>query len=216
MKQKNAMNTLLKILPIIILSIFAFSLTLDAESRILWLKEGGIIETLSAAGYFLCAFLMLYWGGLSYLKKYHYFFIMVVLFGLRELDFDKKFTTMGVLKSKFYVSSQVPMGEKIIGLMVVALLVYLIITILKKYSKNLLSKIKSSDPVYIGGLLTFTFLAVSKTLDGFARKMRDFNVEISKQTSVHITSMEEILELAIPIILIVTLYVYFFQSKSNK
>ena len=140
---------------------------------------------------------------------------MVVLFGLRELDLDKRFTTMGVFKSRFYISSDVPIAEKIIGLMVIALLLYIIISIVKNHSTNMLSKIKSSSSVHVGALSTFILLAVSKTLDGFARKMSSFDVMISEQASMHISAMEEILELTIPVILIFTFYAYFFESRSN-
>ena len=68
----------------------------------LWIEEGGVIETLSVFGYFLCVLLMLLKGKWPYIKKYNYFLILVILLGFRELDFHKRFTTMGIFKSKFY------------------------------------------------------------------------------------------------------------------
>jgi len=97
---------------LLLLVIYALTFSLDASGRDFWLSEGGVVESLSALGYFVCAALMLLMGGWHYVKKYHYVFMLVMLFGMRELDFDKRFTTMGIFKSKFYASSDVPMIEK--------------------------------------------------------------------------------------------------------
>ena len=102
----------------------------------LWIEEGGVIETLSVFGYFLCVLLILLKGKWAYIKKYNYFLILIILFGLRELDFDKRFTTMGILKSKFYLSNSVPVTEKLIGLLVIAILLYIFFLLLFLYSPN--------------------------------------------------------------------------------
>lgn len=195
---------------------YALTFNLGIEDRQLWLKENGIVEVLSAVGYFLCASLIIYMGKWSYFKKYHYFLFMVLLFGMRELDFDKRFTTMGILKSRFYISDHVPIIEKIIGLMFIALLAYIIISIIRNHYKTFFIGIKTFSLVHIGALLTLIFLVTSKTLDGIARKLRDFNIVMNEQTDIHLTTLEEMLELGIPMILILTFYVYFISVRSNK
>lgn len=103
---------------------FGFSVTLEGLNRDILLREGGIIESLSLFGYFLCAVLILYKGNLAYLKKYHYFFLLPVFFGLREMDFDRRFRIMGIFEGKFYISRDVPLIEKTIDFMVIMLLLY--------------------------------------------------------------------------------------------
>ena len=100
---------------LIIALILIFSFTFNLQQYPFWIKEDGVIETLSVLGYFAAASLILVKGQWSYIIKYYYFFIIIIMFGLRELDFHKKFTTMGIFKSKFYLSSQVPIIEKIIA-----------------------------------------------------------------------------------------------------
>lgn len=181
-----------------------------------WIKEGGVIETLSALGYFLCALLMIVRGKWSYIKKYHYFFILVILFGFRELDFDKRFTTMGILKSKFYVSSSVPLSEKLIGLFVIAVLLYIIFSIVKNHYKDFFLNLKKLSPVHIGSLVTFLVLFVSKTLDGLSRKLGDFGFVMDEQLVIYFEAIEEILELGIPLLMISTLLIYFSSESSSK
>jgi len=175
-----------------------------------------VIETLSALGYFLSALFMVVRGKWDYIKKYYYFFILVLLFGLRELDFDKRFTTMGIFKSKFYLSSSVPWSEKIIGLLVVGLLLYIIVLIVKSHSKDFVLNIKNFSPVYIGSLLIFLVLFVAKSLDGIGRKLGDFGFVIDEQLVSYFEAIEEILELGIPILIIATLYIYFSSESSSK
>lgn len=182
----------------------------------LWIKEGGIIETLSVVGYFLCVVLILYKGGWSYIKKYNYFFILIILFGLRELDFDKRFTTMGIFKSKFYVSSGVPMIEKFMGLLVIGVLLYIVVSIFKDHSKGFFSKIKQLSPVHIGALITFLTIVFSKSIDGIARKLGYLNIIMDEQTAVHFEVVEEVLELGIPLLILATLFIYFSKEKQNK
>lgn len=180
----------------------------------LWIKEGGIIETLSVVGYFLCVVFILLKGGLSYIKKYNYFFILIILFGLRELDFDKRFTTMGIFKSKFYVSSNVPMTEKFIGLLVIMVLLYIILSIVKNHSKDFFNKIKQRSPVHLGALITFLTIVFAKSIDGIARKLGYLNIFMDEQTAERFEAVEEVLELGIPLLILATLFIYF--SKNSK
>lgn len=180
----------------------------------LWIKEGGIIETLSVVGYFLCVVLILLRGGWSYIKKYNYFFILIILFGLRELDFDKRFTTMGIFKSKFYVSSNVPMTEKFIGLLVIMVLLYIIVSIVKNHSKGFFNKIKQRSPVHLGALITFLTIVFAKSIDGIARKLGYLNIFMDEQAAERFEMVEEVLELGIPLLILATLLIYF--SKKIK
>ncbi len=179
----------------------------------LWIKEGGIIETLSVVGYFLCVVLILLKGGWSYIKKYYYFFILIILFGLRELDFDKRFTTMGIFKSKFYVSSSVPMVEKFMGLLVITVLLYIVVSIFKNHSKGFFSKIKKLSPVHVGALITFLTIVFSKSIDGIARKLGYLNIIMDEQTADRFEVVEEVLELGIPLLIFATLLMYFSKKK---
>ena len=181
-----------------------------------WIKENGVIETLSVIGYFVAALLMLLKGGWYYIKQYYYFFILMIMFGLRELDFHKKFTTMGIFKIKFYLSNKVPVLEKVISLLVIAFVVYIFITMIKNHSKGFLTKIKALSPIYIGISITILLLIFSKSIDGLPRKLSALNIDISQQTYTYFGVIEEVLELGIPLFIIAILIIYFSKDMQEK
>ncbi len=197
----------------LLLLLFLSSLLLEGNNRDFLLEEGGVIESASVLGYFLCAAIIVYKGKLTYLKQYHYIFLLIIFFMLRELDFDKKFTTMGIFKSRFFISNTVPLAEKIVGAMVLLLLLYVIFMIIHRHSKYFLSGLKNHSIISFGVFITGTLLVASKSLDGIGRKLEGFGVKISNQTSMHATALEEILELGIPIILLLTFSAYFKRNK---
>ncbi|PWQ99878.1 hypothetical protein [Leucothrix pacifica] len=198
---------------LLLLVIYALTFSLDASGRDFWLSEGGIVESLSALGYFVCAALMLLMGGWHYVKKYHYLFMLVLLFGMRELDFDKRFTTMGIFKSKFYASSDVPMIEKVIGLIVIAIFFYIVFRLVKNHLKDFITGVLRFSPAHLAVFFAMSFIFISKTLDGIARKLGGFGITIEQSASVYFQALEEILEMGIPVLLMLSVYLFLSRHK---
>lgn len=197
---------------LILLVFYAFFL--DENSRNDFLSEGGGIESVTALGYFLCAIFIAYKGRLAYLKSHHYFILIVLFFMLRELDFDKKFTTMSILKSAFFVSNEVPGIEKLVGAMVILLLLYTVVSIIYRHTNAFLSGLKNRSVISIGALIVLALLVICKSLDGLARRLGRFGVELGNQTSMYATTVEEILELGIPIVIFLTFSAYFKRVRN--
>ena len=170
-------------------------------------NEGGLIESLSALGYFLCIAYMGYKWGLPGIKKYHYFIILFSLFGFRELDFDKKFTTMGIFKSKFYVSEGIPLVEKIFGLLILLILIYALAKIFSNYIRPMKVKIINSLLIYYGAFSTFLFLILSKSMDGIGRKLGEIGIFLDEAMINNLAVIEEVLELGIPMLIMSTLMI---------
>jgi len=189
------------------------TLSLEVSNRSILLREHGIVELASVFGYFWCALFILYKGGFAYLLRYNYFFMLVIFFMLRELDFDKKFTTTGILKTRFFLSDDVHFLEKIIGALVVFILIYIVLRILFHHLKTFYYGLMSRSIISIGALLVFMLLVISKLLDGIGRKLNRVGVEIGEMASSHLSAVEEILELGIPIALLLTFSVYFKRIK---
>ncbi len=196
----------------LILLIFLLSLLLEGSARDFLIEEGGLIESASAFGHFLCVAIILYKGGLSYLKQYHYVVLLIIFFMLRELDFHDKFTTMGIFKSSFFIRHTVPLMEKLVGAMIILLLLYLIFKMVHRHSREFLLGLKNYSVVSIGIFMAIVLIVVSKSLDGLCRKFNEFDVEIPNQICMHLTALEEILELGLPIILSLTVIAYFNQK----
>ncbi len=216
--QSNLLNSIfpLVIVFFIITIVLILSFIYDVHKYPLWFNEDGIIESLSAYGYFAAALLIVFIGKWSYLARYYYFFILIILFGLRELGFHKKFTTMGIFRIKYYLSNHVPLLEKaIVILFVISLILYVFVPIIKNHSKGFFIKIKQISPVHMGVLITFLVLLFTKSIDGLARKLAKLNIVITEQTSIHFTVIEEVLEMGAPLLIIATLIIYFQQNKHD-
>jgi len=152
-----------------LMCLYCVGTSLSGESYNKLLREGGVVETLSASFYFLLAGLMLFRAGKDYLIQKHYIFMLVLFCGFRELDFDKKFTTMGIFKSKFFVSADVPIIEKLIGTLVILVLLYMIVQIFRKHFIPFLKETRECSAVNIGMWLVVLFLIFSKSIDGLDR-----------------------------------------------
>jgi hypothetical protein len=192
------------------------ALVLNLHQYPIWIKEGGIVESLSALGYFVCVAVMLLRGGPAFAKKYHYLLILITLFAFRELDFDKRFTTLGVLKSRFYTSDMVPAGEKIIGVLVILLLLYVVYRIVKGHLASFIQGLKNRDLVDFGNLSVLAVLVFSKSIDGLDRKLADFGVVLDPMIGVYAGVIEEVLELGIPVLIFATFAVYLSQGRSGS
>ncbi|MDF7800231.1 hypothetical protein P4C99_12200 [Pontiellaceae bacterium B1224] len=165
------------------------------------MNEGGWIETASWISYFVAAFFVAL--QLRRMPVRWSMFVMTLLLGLRELDCDKRFTTMGIFKSRFYSSSEVPISEKLIGIVITAGILVTLFFLIKNHFKPFLARLKrlegpSLSFFFSGGLLVF-----AKSIDGLSRKLEPFGIEPSDATNRIAGSVEECFELAAAILIIV-------------
>lgn len=179
------------------------------------LTESGLIERASALGYFACAAYMLAKGGSEFVRTRGYFVVLVTLFGCRELDFDKAFTTIGILKSRFFVSPDVPLGEKLAGFVVISILIWSVYKILSKHLAPFLSNLREKTPEAIGVAVVFFLLAFSKSIDGLPRKLQPLGIEVSAEINAFFGALEEVLELGIPIYIALVAHAWFNKQAAK-
>ena len=99
----------------LILLIFTMGLMtfMDADEQKKLLTENGLFESLTVYLYILCLILIfIFWSWKKIITKW-YFSALIILFALRELDYDKAHFTHGVLKSRQYFSDLVGFPELI-------------------------------------------------------------------------------------------------------
>lgn len=199
----------------LILAVFLVALLLEEPSRESFLREGGPVEMASALIYFFCFGLVAAWGRLFFFEAYPYFALVPLLFGLRELDIDKAFTTTGIFKIRFFTSAEVPFYEKIFGFLLITALLYMIYALIRHQTKNYLGELRKRTPLAIGASLVAGLTIVSKTLDGLGRKLESVGINVSESVNNHSSELEEILELGIPIAMIIT-FVYYFRERATE
>jgi len=195
------------------LLLFLLCILLPGDHGDFLIKEGGVIESASVFGYFLCIALIIYRRKTAYAR---HFFLLILFFMLRELDFQERFTTMGIFKTRFFISEQVPFAEKAVGAMVILLLLYVSISILLRHSKDFFTGLKKRSVVSVGTLLAVIFLVVSKLLDGIAGKLKAFGIALSAQMSFHAEALEEIFEFGVPLLIFFTLNAHFKDIEAQK
>lgn len=194
--------------------LFFFSLFLRGDDREdFFFREGGVIESASVFGYLLCAAFIIYKRRVADLK---YFLVLIIFFILRELDFHERFTTLGIFKTKFFLSEEVGPIQKIVGAAVILVLLYVSICILHRHAKDFLIGVKKHSAISFGSLLAMILLALSKLMDGISGKLQGLGVRFSEPISMHAEAAEEILELGIPIVIFLTLHAYFKEKKVQK
>ncbi|MDF7806913.1 hypothetical protein P4E94_05640 [Pontiellaceae bacterium B12219] len=164
------------------------------------MSEGGWVETASWVSYFVAAFFVA-----LQVRRWPVRWSMLVLtlvLGMRELDFDKRFTTMGIFKSRFYSSSDVPIPEKIIALIISACIVAALFFLIKNHLKPFIERLKRFEGpslcfLFSGGLLVF-----AKSIDGLSRKLEPFGIVPSDATNRIAGSVEESFELAAALLIV--------------
>jgi hypothetical protein len=199
-------------------AIIAYYLQIDDAITRHAAREGGLIDLTSALGYLICAGLMLVLGGRHVIKHHYPLIISVTLLGLRELDFDKRYSTLGLFKSATFRSPDVSLLEKAITLAIVLLVIWLFITLISKYLKPLLARAVEFNMVALSVACAGGLLVVARTLDGIARKLGDIGISVRMHTEVHTTIIEEVFELGAPYSLTIALFCYLhvYRRESTK
>jgi len=178
-------------------------------------SENGYIENITAFLYLLAIIILFAYGRATSLKSHWYMYIIIAALGLRELDFDKKFTEIGILRSKFLFSPEVSLPAKAIGLCILITLIIAIVTLAKKHLVAFYrGSIKLATPEWALGF-GFVMIILSKQIDGFERKIAQFNLTASDQAYKVIHHCEELYELMIPIALILAIVLYSQKQRSS-
>lgn len=126
--------------------------------------------------------------------------VMLLAFGARELDLHKTLTGKSVLKVSFYFD-KFPLHQKLVALAIVTIVVAALWVLLKRYARRVWRGCREGDTVCTTVLIFVVTLVVSKVLDRAINVLLvDYGVVTPKLTGALIGSLEETLELALPLI----------------
>ena len=185
------------------------------ETKAAVFEEMGLVENMSAAGYFIGFVLLL---AFMIVKKYPTAWSLAVIllcFCFRELDFHKRFTTMSILKSRFLTSPEVPADERIAGILIIISLLVCVCFMLKNYLKPFLLELRERTPVALSVLFAGGCLVVSKSLDGIARKLEPLGITTTEGVKDFCSVLEESLETAAPYLLVLAIAGLFFRPDAR-
>jgi hypothetical protein len=184
---------------------------LEADGWIM--REGGLIESISAAGYFVCFLTLLCLPKERKPDAGPAILAILLIFGLRELDFHTRFTTMGIFKSRFYLSPEVPILEKIVGAAVLLILAGAMAYVAKRHFATFLRGIRRLEPGPVSGLIAIALLFFTKTVDGLPRKLDGLGLASPEALERFFWTVEEVLEMGIPIFMLIGILAEFPEDR---
>ena len=182
----------------LILLIFTMGLMtlMDADEQKKLLTENGLFESLTVYFYILCLILIfIFWSWKKIITKW-YFSALIILFALRELDYDKANFTHGVLKSRQYFSDLVGFPELIASISILIFIVLVLGSIIIKEKDSFIEGIKSLKQSQLAVLVSIILVIITKTIDGIERK---FGIDLSPPGERFVLIVEEVGEMGIPI-----------------
>lgn len=198
----------LVLLGLIVLLVFVESADVDLKNALI--NEGGPIESVSAAGYFICLIMMVLFKGEEGKSAWHVRYVLLI-FGLRELDFDKRFTTWNISRIELYLyphlSANIPIVEKVIGAAVILLLLYSVCMLAARHFWGIVSAIRQREAYAIGVVIGILLLGGAQVLDGLKRELATIGIHGKSDVDQLVRGAEEILELGAPIMFTIAIAV---------
>ena len=163
-------------------------------------REHGGLEMASAFLYLWAAAVWVRLHGGRGLRRDWQVPLLLLMMGGRELDLDKSLTSVGLLKSRLYLSAEAPVWERLLGVVVLALLAVALVRLARRQGRGFLARLRSGsgpEVAVLGGLLLAAF---AKTVDGLGRKLQGFGIELGAGTARQVGTAEEVLELFVPLL----------------
>lgn len=164
-------------------------------------RENRSIEGMSAFLLLVAAIMWFGFGAHRHNPQDWHIPAILILMTMRELDFDKAFTTEGVLQLRLY-SGPAALWEKLIGAGFVLLILWCGLRLAYYNLPRWFRGIKSLQPVSWLVGLAGALLLVSKSLDGIDRKLAPYGVTFSQDFVVHAGRFEELMEMVMAILLV--------------
>lgn len=186
-----------------------------ADVRNFLAREGGPIEWATVACYALALGYILVRG---LYQKTKWIFWLVVLFIMRELDFDARFTSGKITKFDFYLAPDLSLLQALYAFAVLGGFVFVLFMTIKSYGKSFANEVKERTPIALAVTIALVAVGLSKLIDGPRRKAKYFGLDPSDDAIAFFQIIEESIELLIPLMIIVALTHYYqriFQSRSG-
>ena len=169
---------------------------LDVEQQKNLLTEGGLFESLTVYLYIFCLILIFMSWPLQKIRSKWYLSALIILFALRELDYDKAHFTHGVLKSRQYFSDLVGLPEFLISLAVLIFIFTVLLFIVLREKNNFINGVINFRQSQLAVLASIILVIVTKSIDGMERK---FGIDLSPSGERFVLVVEEVGEMGIPI-----------------
>ena len=186
----------------LIFLIVGFLPLLDVEQQKNLLAEGGLFESLTVYLYIFCLILICVKWPWQKILSHWYLCALIILFALRELDYDKAYFTHGVLKSRQYFSDLVGLPEFLISLAVLIFILTVLLLIVLRERNNFIKGVIDLRQSQLAVLASIILVIITKTIDGMERK---FGIDLSQAGERFALIAEEVGEMGIPVMFVIAI-----------
>ncbi|QZP17758.1 hypothetical protein K6112_07020 [Methylophilales bacterium] len=183
--------------------IIGFLPLLDVAQQKNLLTEGGLFESLTVYLYIFCIILICLRWPLQKILSSWYLSALIILFALRELDYDKAHFTHGVLKSRQYFSDLVGLPEFLISIVMLIFILTVLTLIVLRERHNFIKGVVDLKQSQLAVLASIILVIVTKTIDGMERK---FGIDLSPAGERFALIIEEVGEMGIPIMFAIAIF----------
>ncbi|MEM9578035.1 MAG: hypothetical protein AAF999_13590 [Pseudomonadota bacterium] len=161
-------------------------------------REGGGLENVSAVLYGVAAIVFFAHAPSSRWGRLFHVPVLMVLFAMREMDFDKAFTESGILSLRMY-SGDAAMMTKVIAGSVGLFSLYVILRTAWRGIPAALKGLRAGARWPWFAVLAGVLVVATKSVDGLGRKLLDLGIVISNDLDSAASYAEEIGEVFIPV-----------------
>lgn len=171
-------------------------------------SESGAFEVMSPWLWYLLAVLCLLNVEIK-LNTRVFTAIAATLLGLREMDFHKQVFEMSFIKTNFYRSAEIPLMDKLLGFILLIGIIFVFLVLAKKLVQTIRSMKDSLNIAHFFIFLTIACGGLSKVLDRTTSTLKDeFGIQLVPHTQIMIMTIEEGVEMLLPVLLIVAVLSY--------
>ncbi|MCC9595166.1 MULTISPECIES: hypothetical protein [unclassified Rubrivivax] len=179
-----------------------FWLLLSPETLRWLIAENGPIEGTNAALYFVCSLIFLLTRRIEPATRAA-LGVLFAAFGAREMDWHKALTGKSVLKVSYYLGDA-PWQQRLLAFIAVALVAAAVLTLLLRQAGPLLHHWRRRDPVASSVVVFAVTMFITKVIDRMENLLaEDWGIVFAPETGLLIGSLEETIELSLPLIALV-------------
>jgi hypothetical protein len=178
----------------------ALGYTLPVERLARLMAENGPVESTTVAFYLVAALLLAVLRPAAVSRRTVFMLtVLLAAFGARELDLHKTLTGTSMLRVSFY-GGDAPLLQKTISLLLLAPVVVALVGLARR-TPRLLRRVQRGDAAAMTLAVFAVTLLVSKVADRLVNiLLSDLSIPVSPRLSAVVLSLEEILELSLPLL----------------
>ena len=171
-------------------------------------SESGAFEVMSPWLWYLLAVLCLVNVEIK-LNTRVFTALAAALLGLREMDLHKQVFEMSFIKTNFYRSAEIPLMDKLLGFILLLGIIFVFLVLAKKLVQTIRSMKDSLNIAHFFIFLTIACGGLSKVLDRTTSTLNEkFGIQLVQHSQIMIMTIEEGVEMLLPVLLIVAVLSY--------